>query len=254
MVGSSVRHMDLLRLGVKIGVADFHRHAGGQFMLAAQLKRRPLHHGYQHGTKPRHIDGVLLADVDVLDTLSKREFAAGYAEVVKYGLINDAPFFDWLEAHHEGIFAGGPDRVHAIKTSCAAKAAIVMRDEREEGERALLNFGHTFGHAIETGLGYGQWLHGEAVAAGMALAADLSSRLGMLPRPDVDRVVKLLGRAGLPAGIRGMDSQRFRDLMSVDKKARDGKLRFILLDRDGSARIRADVPAEALGETLALAA
>ena len=198
---------------------------------------------------------VVISDVHTLKTLPPRELRAGLAEVIKHGLIRDAAFFDWLEVNIERAVAGDTEALsHCVLKSCEIKATVVAADEREEGERALLNFGHTFGHAIETGLGYGQWLHGEAVAAGMALAADLSSRLGMLPRPDVDRVVKLLGRAGLPAGIQGMDSQRFRDLMSVDKKARDGKLRFILLDRVGSARIRADVPAEALGETLALAA
>ena len=198
---------------------------------------------------------VVLSDVETLKTLPPRELRAGIAEVIKHGLIKDAPFFDWLEANMERLVAGDPEALsYAVLKSCEIKSAVVAVDEREEGERALLNYGHTFGHAIETGLGYGEWLHGEAVAAGMALAADLSARLGMLPRPDVERIVRLLDRAGLPSGINGMDAGRFRELMSVDKKARDGQLRFILLDRIGSARIRSDVAASTLGETLALAA
>jgi 3-dehydroquinate synthase len=198
---------------------------------------------------------VVISDMDTLRTLPERELRAGLAEVIKHGLIRDAAFFDWLEANVERLLAKDPEALaHAVLKSCEIKSAVVSVDEREEGERALLNYGHTFGHAIETGFGYGEWLHGEAVAAGMALAADLSARLGMLSSGDVGRVRAILERAGLPAGVQGMRAERFRELMSVDKKARDGQLRFILLDRIGAASIRSDVSAAALDETLALAA
>jgi 3-dehydroquinate synthase len=198
---------------------------------------------------------VVISDMDTLRTLPDRELKAGLAEVIKHGLIRDAAFFDWLEANMEGLLAKDADALaHAVLRSCEIKAAVVAVDEREEGERALLNFGHTFGHAIETGFGYGEWLHGEAIAAGMALAADLSARLGMLKRAEVERIHRVLARAGLPAGVGGMPAARFRELMSVDKKARDGGLRFIVLDRICSASIRGDVPASALEQTLALAA
>jgi 3-dehydroquinate synthase len=198
---------------------------------------------------------VVLSDMETLRTLPDRELKAGLAEVIKHGLIRDAAFFEWLEANVERLLAKDAEALaHAVLKSCEIKSAVVAADEREEGERALLNYGHTFGHAIETGLGYGEWLHGEAVAAGMALAADLSARLGLLRRPEVERIGALLKRAGLPAGVKGMRAERFRELMSVDKKARDGQLRFILLDRIGSASIRSDISADALDQTLALAA
>jgi 3-dehydroquinate synthetase len=138
-----------------------------------------------------------------------------------------------------------------VARSVQIKADVVARDEREEGERALLNFGHTFGHAIETGVGYGQWLHGEAVAAGMAMAADLSRRLGILPGAEVERLRALLVRAGLPVEAPPLGAARLLELMSVDKKAKDGRLRFILLERIGSACVRGDVPAAVVEETLA---
>jgi 3-dehydroquinate synthase len=198
---------------------------------------------------------VVLSDVDTLKSLPERELKAGLAEVIKHGLIRDGEFFAWLEANMARLLAKDADALtHAVLKSCEIKSAVVAVDEREEGERAILNYGHTFGHAIETGFGYGEWLHGEAVAAGMALAADLSSRLGLLPRTDVQRIRKVLEAAGLPAGVSGMDPARFRDLMSVDKKARDGQLRFIVLDRIGAASIRSDVSSSALDQTLALAA
>jgi 3-dehydroquinate synthase len=198
---------------------------------------------------------IVLADVETINTLPQRELRAGLAEVIKYGLIRDVAFFDWLEEHAERLLAKDLDALeHAVLRSCRIKAAVVAVDEREQGERALLNFGHTFGHAIETGMGYGAWLHGEAVAAGMALAADLSARLGMLARSDVRRILALLERCGLPAAVKGLSSERFRQLMSVDKKARDGRLRFILLQGLGSATIRSDVTQEDLDRTLALAA
>jgi 3-dehydroquinate synthase len=198
---------------------------------------------------------VVVSDVGTLKTLPPRELSAGLAEVIKHSVIKDAEYFNWLDRNLERLLAGEAETLtHAVRRSCEIKAAVVAVDEREEGERALLNFGHTFGHAIETGLGYGQWLHGEAVAAGMAMAADLSARLGMLPAADAQRIRNLLARAGLPVSVAGVSAERFRDLMSVDKKARDGRLQFILLERLGAACIRGDVPGTLLDQTLALAA
>jgi 3-dehydroquinate synthase len=199
-----------------------------------------------------HQPRMVLADIDTLASLPPRELRAGLAEVIKHGFIRDAGFVAWLEAHVEALLA--LDRgalAHAVVRSVEIKAEIVARDERETGERALLNFGHTFGHAIETGLGYGEWLHGEAVAAGMAMAADLSRRLGTLAESDVARVRSLLRRAGLPTEAPALARGRFLELMSVDKKAKDGRLRFVLLEHIGAACLRADVPAAALEETLA---
>jgi 3-dehydroquinate synthase len=179
----------------------------------------------------------VLADTTTLDTLDDRQLRAGIAEVIKYGLIKDAAFFTWLEAHLEQLLVREPlTLAHVIERSCRNKAEIVAADEREAGMRALLNFGHTFGHAIETGLGYGTWLHGEAVAAGMAMAADLSRRLGWLPQAAVERVVALLQRAGLPTGApRQIDTARFMELMAVDKKVIAGRLRLVLLKEIGQA-------------------
>ena len=167
-------------------------------------------------------------------------------------MIRDESFFSWIEANIERILARETDALaYAVFRSCEIKGAVVVRDERELGERALLNFGHTFGHAIENGFGYGTWLHGEAVAAGMALACELSTQMGMMSKRDSDRIRKLLECTGLPVEVKGIASGRFRELMSLDKKARDGKLRFILLERIGSAIIRSDVPPLALDRTLA---
>lgn len=198
---------------------------------------------------------AVISDMDTLKTLPARELKAGLAETIKHGLVRDAQFFEWLEANIERLLALDNEALAtAVLRSCQIKAAIVASDEREQGERALLNFGHTFGHAIEIAYGYGAWLHGEAVAAGMALAADLSARLGMLPRSQAERIGELLTRLGLPTSAKGLSPSRFRELMSVDKKARDGNLRFILLERIGSACIRDDVPASVLTQSLALAA
>jgi 3-dehydroquinate synthase len=199
-----------------------------------------------------HQPRLVLADMDVLTSLPARELRAGLAEVVKHGFIRDAAFVAWLEAHVDALLALDREALaHAVARSVQIKAEIVARDERETGERALLNFGHTFGHAIETGLGYGEWLHGEAVAAGMAMAADLSRRLGALTEADVARVRALLVRAGLPTEAPALSPRHFFELMSVDKKAADGRLRFVLLERIGAACLRADVPQAALEETLA---
>src|SRR6185369_12342117 len=154
---------------------------------------------------------AVLIDTRCLDTLPRREFAAGLAEVVKYGTIRDADFFAWLETNVDALLARDPHAlVHAIHTSCAIKAAIVAADEREEGERALLNFGHTFGHAIENGVGYGEWLHGEAVAAGMILAAEVSRRVGRIDADVVDRLRAVVARAGLPVEAPALGFDRWK--------------------------------------------
>ena len=198
-----------------------------------------------------HQPSLVLADVDILDTLSKREFAAGYAEVVKYGLISDAPFFNWLEAHHSGVFAGGPDRVHAIEVSCKAKAAIVMRDEREEGDRALLNLGHTFAHAYERIVAYdgARLVHGEAVAIGLCNAFRFSQHLGLCSGQDAVRIESHLKKVGLPTHIRDIpgwnaDATAILDAMAQDKKVKRGKLTFILARGIGESFIAPDVSAE----------
>jgi 3-dehydroquinate synthase len=194
---------------------------------------------------------LVLADMDTLATLPERELRAGVAEVIKHGAIRDAALFAWLEANVERLVARDADALaHAVKRSVENKAEVVARDERETGERALLNFGHTFGHAIETGLGYGTWLHGEAVAAGMVMAAELSVRLGMLDPQSAERLRRLLERAGLPVAGPQLPADRYLELMSVDKKAEGGRLRFILLEALGAAVIRAGVAPDALRATL----
>ncbi len=194
----------------------------------------------------------VLADTDTLATLPDRELSAGLAEVIKYGLIRDLPFLEWLEAHLEALLAREAGALsEAIERSCRNKAEIVAADEREAGERALLNFGHTFGHAIETGAGYGVWLHGEAVAAGMALAADLSARLGWLSGEQVGRILALLERAHLPlVPPPDLTADDFLRLMAVDKKVQDGRLRLILLRGLGQGIIADDVDPIRLRETL----
>jgi 3-dehydroquinate synthase len=190
---------------------------------------------------------LVVADTAVLDTLPPREFRAGYAEVVKYGLLGDAGFFGWLDANMKEVFAGGAAREHAIATSCRMKATIVARDERETGDRALLNLGHTFGHAFEAAAGFsGQLLHGEAVALGMALAAGFSARLGVLAPEAVERTTRHLEAAGLPVRLADVeggvpDADRMMELMSQDKKVKRGKLTFILLRDIGAAYIAGNV-------------
>lgn len=197
-----------------------------------------------------HQPSLVLADVNCLDTLPRREFAAGYAEIVKYGLINDASFFNWLEAHHNGVFSGGPDRIHAISFSCRAKAAIVMRDERETGERALLNLGHTFAHAFERIVNYdaARLVHGEAVAIGLACAFRFSQRLGLASGQDAERVERHLEKVGLPTKIKHIHgwsatSSDILDAMAQDKKVKKGALTFILAHGIGESFIAPDVPA-----------
>ncbi len=194
----------------------------------------------------------VLADTAVLSTLDDRQLRAGLAEVIKYGLIRDSLFFDWLEDNLTDLLAGKEDTLaEAIQRSCQNKADIVAEDEHEHGIRALLNLGHTFGHAIETGMGYGQWLHGEAVAAGMVMAADLSQRLGWLTSDKVNRIERLMKAARLPVRPpQELSSRRFLKLMAIDKKVRAGKLTLVLLKDIGKGVIVNDVPAQLLTETL----
>jgi 3-dehydroquinate synthase len=192
---------------------------------------------------------LVVADTALLDTLAPREFRSGYAEVAKYGLLGDAAFFAWLEANWQDVFAGGPAREHAIATSCRMKAAIVARDERESGERALLNLGHTFGHAFEAAAGFSQrLLHGEAISLGMVLAFEFSARRGLLPYPDAARVKRHLAAVGLPTqisaiagGAPGID--RLVELIAQDKKVKRGRLTFILARGIGASFIAPDVDA-----------
>ena len=203
-----------------------------------------------------HQPGCVVIDTDTLDTLDDRQFSAGLAEVIKYGLIRDAGFFDWLETNMGALMSRDKQALgYAIEQSCAIKAEIVAADERESGQRALLNLGHTFGHAIETGTGYGNWLHGEAVATGMLMAADLSARHGWLNTDAVRRTEQLLQQAKLPTTAPGeMDESRFMELMAIDKKVIDGSLRLVLLKGIGDATVTGDFKPDLLGETLRSAA
>jgi len=198
-----------------------------------------------------HQPVLVIADTAVLDTLSPRQFRAGYAEVAKYGVLGDEAFFTWLEKNHTDVFSGGAAREHAIATSCRAKAAIVARDERENGERALLNLGHTFGHALEAATGFSDRLfHGEGVAIGMVLAAELSAQLGMIAEADAARLKHHLADVGLPTALQDIagfaqeglaDADALMALMAQDKKVKRGRLTFILLKAIGSAVIAPDV-------------
>jgi 3-dehydroquinate synthase len=198
-----------------------------------------------------HQPVLVIADTSVLDTLSPRQFRAGYAEVAKYGVLGDEAFFTWLEANHADIFSGGAAREHAIATSCRAKAAIVSRDERENGERALLNLGHTFGHALEAATGFSDRLfHGEGVSVGMVLAAEFSAKLGMISEADAARVERHLASVGLPTHLQDIagfaqeglaDADALMALMAQDKKVKRGKLTFILLQAIGRAVVANDV-------------
>ena len=198
--------------------------------------------------QPRRV----IIDTATLATLPARELSAGLAEVIKYGLINDAPFFDWLEANIETVMSLQPDAVaEVISRSCINKATIVERDEQESGVRALLNLGHTFGHAMETATGYGRWLHGEAVGIGMVMAAHLSHALGWLKDADVERTTALIRRAGLPwEPFSGVDPGEMRKLMQADKKVLSGRLRLILLREIGTAEIVDEVDEAMLGKII----
>ena len=194
---------------------------------------------------------VVLADTDTLKTLPARELSAGLAEVIKYGLIRDAAFLAWLEANMTKLRALDPAAItHAIHRSCEIKAQVVAEDEREGGLRAILNLGHTFGHAIETGMGYGNWLHGEAVAVGMVLAAAASQRLGWLGEADVARTRAIVRAAGLPDAAPELPFETWLEYMGHDKKVEGGRLRFVLLKKLGEAVITGDVSEAVLREIL----
>ncbi len=194
---------------------------------------------------------LVLADIDTLQTLPPRELSAGVAEVIKYGLIRDADFFDWLEVNVSKLMA--LDEVvtmYAIYRSCQNKAEVVAADEHETGERALLNLGHTFGHAIENAMGYGVWLHGEAVAAGTMLAADLSQRMGWLNAEQLSRIHRLLSAANLPLNAPNIGAEKYLNLMANDKKVEGGKIRLVLQQGIGKAVITSDYDANKLQQTL----
>ncbi len=209
---------------------------GGKTAINHQLGKNMIGAFYQ----PQ----LVVCDLDVLTTLPPRELSAGLAEVIKYGPIADMVFFGWIEDHLGDLLAGDKSALaHAVERSCQIKADVVGRDEREQGLRAILNFGHTFGHAIESGLGYGQWLHGEGVGCGMVIAAHLSQRLGLIDTAFVDRLTTLIQRAGLPVKGPILDQQdnagRYLQLMRVDKKAQAGEIRFVLIKQPGSAAVMA---------------
>lgn len=193
----------------------------------------------------------VIADLDVLDTLPDRELRAGLAEVIKYGPIADAGFLCWIEDNLDALLSRDKAVLaYAVRRSCEIKADVVGQDEKEQGLRAILNFGHTIGHAIESGLGYGEWLHGEAVACGMVLAADLSQRMGLMPADFTARLKALIERAGLPVAPPRLGAERYLQLMRVDKKAEAGAIRFVLIEALGRAGLHA-VPDALIAETLA---
>lgn len=198
-----------------------------------------------------HQPRLVLADTRTLRTLPAREYQAGLAEVVKYGFICDAAFLAWLETNAAALLERDDAAVmHAVRRSCEIKAQVVAVDEREQGLRAILNLGHTFGHAVEAASGYGAWLHGEAVAAGMAVAADMSHRLGWLDALQRDRALQVLQRFGLPTTPPRIGAERARELMGLDKKVLDGRIRLVLLRSLGAAVVASDYPAAVLNEVL----
>jgi 3-dehydroquinate synthase len=199
-----------------------------------------------------HQPRAVIADVATLDTLPDRELRAGLAEVIKHGVALDAAFLEWLESHIGALLARNRDAlVHAVRRSCELKAAIVAEDERESGARALLNFGHTFGHAIETASGYGAWLHGEAVGTGMIMAAELSARAGLITPADAARLRQLVARAGLPVAPPPIAEARWLELMALDKKSAGGRMRFVLLEGLGKAALTSGVDETLVREVLA---
>ena len=196
---------------------------------------------------------AVIADVEVLATLPEREFRAGLAEVIKYGIIADAAFFGWLESHMDDLLNRDPSSlVHAIRRSCEIKAQVVADDEREQGRRMILNFGHTFGHAIEAVTAYERFLHGEAVAAGMVMAMDLSVRLGRSNDQDARRVRRLIERSGLATETLDVDVEAMLDAMGMDKKVMDGRPRLIVCDGIGAVSATSDVPMQTVRQTIAL--
>jgi 3-dehydroquinate synthetase len=218
-------------VGGKTGV----NHSGGKNLIGAF--HQPL---------------AVIADTDTLSTLPDRELSAGLAEVIKYGCIWDPDLFEWLELNMQKLRARDAGALtHAIARSCAIKAAVVARDEREQNLRAILNFGHTFGHAIEAATGYGRYLHGEAVGLGMLMAADLSKRLGMIDASVFERLSTLTERAGLPVDAPRIGVARARDLMQMDKKVLSGNIRLVLLEKLGCAAVVSKYPQSELETTLA---
>jgi 3-dehydroquinate synthetase len=198
---------------------------------------------------------AVISDVATLDTLPDRELRAGLAEVIKHGLALDLGFVEWLEGNVDKLLARERSAlIYAVRRCCELKARVVAADERETGERALLNFGHTFGHAIEGGMGYGSWLHGEAISAGMVMAAELSFLSGSIGKGDAERVRALLARAGLPVKGPALTPDRMLELMAVDKKAAKGKPRFVLLSSIGKAVLRSDIEDKAVREAIVAAA
>jgi len=221
------RGMPLVQLPTTL-LAQVDSSVGGKTAINHPLGKNMIGAFYQ----PR----LVVADIDTLTTLPARQLRAGLAEVIKYGLIRDADFFVWLEVHAEELLAQKAEVLcEAIERSCQHKAAVVAADERESGERALLNLGHTFGHAIETGAGYGNWLHGEAVAAGIVMAAQLSAQSGLIAQYDVERIKQLLRRCKLPVEGAAMPPQRYLELMRHDKKVHAGRLNLVLLSSIGNA-------------------
>jgi 3-dehydroquinate synthase len=217
-------------VGGKTGV----NHAGGKNLIGAF-----------------HQPVLVVIDTGTLATLPLRELRAGLAEVIKYALICDAALFEWLEAHLDELLAGEPAALeHVIRRSCEIKAQVVGRDEREQRERALLNLGHTFGHAVESATGYREWLHGEAVGAGLVMAAVMSRDCGHLAASEAERVRRLVERAGLPTHIRSVTASTALEHMRIDKKVLGGQLRLVLLRRVGEAFVTADYPPTALTGTL----
>ncbi len=187
-----------------------------------------------------HQPVAVIADLDTLKSLPPRELSAGLAEVIKHGAIADTEFFEWIEAHHRELLNCDSNAMsHAVERSCEIKSAVVAADEKESGIRAILNFGHTFGHAIESGLGYGEWLHGEAVGCGMVMAADLSYRLGYLRAEETSRIKSLIKKMGLPDCAPQLGNSRFFELMRIDKKSEGGEIRYITLQKIGQAKIEA---------------
>jgi 3-dehydroquinate synthase len=202
-----------------------------------------------------HQPRAVISDVSTLDTLPDRQLRCGLAEVIKHGLALDAGFFGWLESNIEKILEKDSEAlVYAVRRSCELKARIVAEDEREAGARALLNFGHTFGHAIEAATGYGPWLHGEAIAAGMVMAAELSALMSDLNKTEVRRVRELIRRAGLPVRGPALAPERLLELMALDKKAAKGKTRFVVLEAMGRAALRADIDEHAVRQAIVAAA
>ena len=198
-----------------------------------------------------HQPQAVIADTRTLTTLPARELRAGLAEVIKYGLICDSVFFAWLEANVEALLAGDQAALaRVIRRSCEIKAAIVGQDEREHGERALLNLGHTFGHAIESATGYGQWLHGEAVAAGMVMAARMSQESGLLGGEDLERIMRLTARMGLPVRVTGLTPEVLLEHMRIDKKVQAGRIRLVLLRGIGAAFVTAEYDERCLRRAL----